>query len=126
MLATIALGVPVAFSCGTALFKLLTSEQYAGASLAAAVVLPLAAGVLLLAAVALLLLPLPHPARNAAAVRARTSIAARRRASALKLDGRSGIFAKIVPTGAGPHHPKRMIWPPRTRRIQPIVRRSRR
>jgi hypothetical protein len=81
MLATIALGLPVAFSCATALLKLLTSEQYAGVLPLAAVVLLLAAGVLLLlAAVVLLLLPLPHPARNAAAVRARTSIAARRRA----------------------------------------------
>jgi hypothetical protein len=73
MLAMIALGLPVLVSCATALFKLLTSEQYAGA-LAAAVVL-LAAAVVLLEAV--VLLALPHPARNAVAVRARTTIAVR-------------------------------------------------
>jgi hypothetical protein len=80
MLAMIALGLPVLVSCATALFKLLTSEQYAGA-LAAAVVLLAAAVVLLAAAVVLLeavvLLALPHPARNAVAVRARTTIAVR-------------------------------------------------
>jgi hypothetical protein len=84
MLATIALGLPVAFSCATAPFKLLTSEQYAGLPAAgAAALLPadvvlLAAAVVLLAAAVVELL-LPHPATNAV-VRTSTSVAARGRA----------------------------------------------
>ena len=86
MLEMIALKLPLSFSCAAALLKLLTSGQYAGWLPLAAVVLLLLAAVvlLLLAAVVLLLLAavvlllLPHPANNAAATRASTSIAARR------------------------------------------------
>ena len=88
MLEMIALTPPVSFSCAAALLKLLTSGQYAGLLLLAAVALLLLAAVallllaavalLLLAAVVLLLLLLPHPASNPAAMRATMSIAARR------------------------------------------------
>lgn len=70
MLETIALTPPVSFSSAAAFLKLSTSEQYAGVPPLAAVVL------LLLAAVVLLLLP--HPANNAATMRASMSIDGRR------------------------------------------------
>ncbi len=77
MLEMIALTPPVSFSSAAALLKLLTSEQYAGwLPLAAGVALVLlAAGVLLLLAAVALLLLLPHPANNAAAMRASMSTA---------------------------------------------------
>jgi hypothetical protein len=79
MLEMIALGLPLSFSCATALLKLLTSGQYAAVLLvlAGAVLLVLAGAVLLVLVAVVLLLVLPHPASNAA-VRASISAAARR------------------------------------------------
>jgi hypothetical protein len=80
MLEMLALGLPLSFSCATALLKLLTAGQYAAVLLvlAGAVLLVLAGAVLLVLVAVVLLLVLPHPASNGEAVRASMSTAARR------------------------------------------------